>query len=141
MLDLILRLQTLHTFVSWKFTMELSLLGDYQQAPNKIKKSRWKQKQKQYQHLSLMSLFTTLLIWWGIYIFFNFHWATRWQLPPRKIAPRLGLGLGLVLGLGVIFLKGNCPRTEQHIYLWFKKRVCRSFNFWEWNKNIFSFVE
>ena len=34
--------------------------------------------------------------------------ATR-QLPPRKVAPRLGLGfgLGLVLGLGAIFLWGN----------------------------------
>ena len=34
------------------------------------------------------------------------------QLPPRKIAHRLALGLGLVLGLGVIFLEGNCPRTK-----------------------------
>ena len=37
------------------------------------------------------------------------------QLPPRKIAPRLGLrfGLSLELGLGegAIFLWGNCPRT------------------------------
>ena len=34
----------------------------------------------------------------------------------RTIAPegncaRLGLGFGLVLGLGAIFLGGNCPRT------------------------------
>ena len=29
------------------------------------------------------------------------------QLPPRKIAPWLGLGLGL----GSIFLGSNCPRT------------------------------
>ena len=34
--------------------------------------------------------------------------ATR-QLPQRKIDP--WLGLGLVLGLGAIFLGGNCPRT------------------------------
>ena len=38
------------------------------------------------------------------------------QLPPRKIAPRLGLGfglgLGLELGLGAIFLGGSCPRTN-----------------------------
>ena len=37
------------------------------------------------------------------------------QLPPRKISPwlglRFGLGLGLELGLGVIFLEDNCPRT------------------------------
>ena len=36
----------------------------------------------------------------------------------RKIAPQLGLGfrfkLGLDLGLGVIFLGDNCPRTHQH---------------------------
>ena len=36
------------------------------------------------------------------------------QLPPRKTAPqlRLGLELGLVLGLGggAIFLSSNCPR-------------------------------
>ena len=35
--------------------------------------------------------------------------------PPRKIAPRLGLGfrlgLGLVLGLAAIFLGGNYPRA------------------------------
>ena len=38
--------------------------------------------------------------------------ATR-QLPPKKIAPRLGLGfgLGLVWGLEAIFLGGNCPKT------------------------------
>ena len=30
------------------------------------------------------------------------------QLPPRKIAPRLGLGLGW----GAIFLAGSCPRTN-----------------------------
>ena len=35
------------------------------------------------------------------------------QSPPNKIDPRLGLefGLGLVLGLGAIFLAGNCPRV------------------------------
>ena len=40
------------------------------------------------------------------------------QLPPRKIAPRLGLGFGFALALelglggrGVIFVGGNCPRT------------------------------
>ena len=32
------------------------------------------------------------------------------QLPPRKIAPRLGLEFGLGLGL-VLGLEGNCPRT------------------------------
>ena len=34
------------------------------------------------------------------------------QLPPRKIAPRLGLGfgLGLVLVLWGNFPRGNCPR-------------------------------
>ena len=46
--------------------------------------------------------------------------ATR-QLPPRKIVTRLGFGfgLGLVLGLGAVFLGGgggrgggcSCPRT------------------------------
>ena len=48
---------------------------------------------------------------------FRFWGATR-QLPPRKIAPRLGLGfgLGLVLGFGVaIFLGGNCPRTHHNL--------------------------
>ena len=42
-------------------------------------------------------------------------WGTTRQLPPRKIALwlRLGFGLGLVLGLGVIFLGGNCPRTPK----------------------------
>ena len=38
----------------------------------------------------------------------KFIYVVSGQLPPRKIAPRLGLefglGLGLVLGLG-----GNCP--------------------------------
>ena len=42
--------------------------------------------------------------------------VSRQQLPPRKIAPRLGLGfglgLGLELGLGAIFLGGSCPRTN-----------------------------
>ena len=35
------------------------------------------------------------------------------QLPPRRIAPQLGfgLGLGLVLGFGGNFPWGNCPRT------------------------------
>ena len=35
-------------------------------------------------------------------------WGATRKLPPRKVAPRLGLefGLGLVLRLG-----GNCPRT------------------------------
>ena len=35
------------------------------------------------------------------------------QSPPNKIDPRLGLefGLGLVLGLGAIFIAGNCPRV------------------------------
>ena len=37
------------------------------------------------------------------------------QLPPRKIAPLLGLafelGLGLDLGLGAMSLEVNCPRT------------------------------
>ena len=35
------------------------------------------------------------------------------QLPPEENRPRLGLGfgLGLVLGLVTIFLRGNCPRT------------------------------
>ena len=41
------------------------------------------------------------------------------RFPPRKIAPRLGLGfglgLGLELGLGAIFLEGNCPRTEENL--------------------------
>ena len=37
------------------------------------------------------------------------------QLPPRKIATRLGLGFRLGL-LGVIFLGGNCPRTVLDIY-------------------------
>ena len=34
-------------------------------------------------------------------------------IPPRNTAPRLGLGfgLGLLLGLGAIFLGGNCPAT------------------------------
>ena len=32
------------------------------------------------------------------------------QLLPRKIAHRLGLGFGL--GLGAIFLGGNCPRND-----------------------------
>ena len=39
--------------------------------------------------------------------------ATR-HLPPRKFALWLGVGvgLGLVFGLGAIFLGVNCPRTE-----------------------------
>ena len=50
-----------------------------------------------------------------MYSFYNFNLVSG-QLPPRKIAPRLGLGFefGLVLGLGgggAIFLEGNCPRT------------------------------
>ena len=56
------------------------------------------------------------------------------QLPPRKIAPRLGLRLGLALGLELglelglraIFLGGNCPKTQWPV--WFKqfsvKLVC-----------------
>ena len=36
-----------------------------------------------------------------------------WTIAPEENCPRLGLGLGLgiVLGLGAIFLGGNCPRT------------------------------
>ena len=35
-------------------------------------------------------------------------------IAPEENRHRLGLrfGLGLVLGLGAIFLEGNCPRTE-----------------------------
>ena len=36
-------------------------------------------------------------------------------LLPRKIAPRLALGLDLVLGLGTISLGGNCPRTVHNV--------------------------
>ena len=32
-------------------------------------------------------------------------------IAPEGNCPRLGLGFGLVLGLGAIFLGGNCPRT------------------------------
>ena len=39
------------------------------------------------------------------------------QLPPRKIVPRLGLGLGLVLGLGAIFLGGYYLRE------WFQYKI------------------
>ena len=43
------------------------------------------------------------------------------KLPPRKIAPRLGFGLGLALELG---LGGNFPRgqfsSENHIFLYEK---------------------
>ena len=37
---------------------------------------------------------------------------------PRKIAPKLALGFGLwlVLGLGAIFLRGNFPRTTGSIF-------------------------
>lgn len=35
---------------------------NYQRASNKVKNQGENKKQKQYQHLSLMSLFTTLLI-------------------------------------------------------------------------------
>ena len=34
------------------------------------------------------------------------------QIPPRKTAPRLGLGLGLALGLVGNFPRVNCPRTN-----------------------------
>ena len=38
------------------------------------------------------------------------------RLSPSTTAPRIGLGfelgLALVLGLGAIFLRGNCPRTD-----------------------------
>ena len=37
------------------------------------------------------------------------------QLPPRKHAPQSGLGFVLELGLGAIFLGGNCPRTFENI--------------------------
>ena len=53
------------------------------------------------------------------------------QLPPMEIAPWLGLGFGLgsglilVLGVGSIFIGGNCPRTENQgpctCFLWYKK--------------------
>ena len=43
------------------------------------------------------------------------------QWLPRKIAPQLGLGftlgLGLELRLGAIFLGGNCPRTKKNVQL------------------------
>ena len=51
------------------------------------------------------------------------------QLPPRKIAPRLGLGFGLgfalKLRLETIFLGGNCPRTKSYLPL----LVCNNFFF------------
>ena len=44
--------------------------------------------------------------------------AVYGQLPPRKIVPRLGLrfglGLGLVFGLGAIFIEANCPRISEN---------------------------
>ena len=39
--------------------------------------------------------------------------AVSRQLPPRKIAPWLGLGFGV--GVEAIFLGGNCPRTMESI--------------------------
>ena len=40
---------------------------------------------------------------------------------PEEYCPRLGLGfglrLGLVLGLGAIFLEGNCPGTVFDLFL------------------------
>ena len=59
---------TAHTLLSPKLcyhllTIELSTLGNYQQTPNKIVKNEGKNKKlKQCQHLSLMSLFTRLLL-------------------------------------------------------------------------------
>ena len=40
------------------------------------------------------------------------------QLPPSKTSLWLGLrcGLGLILGLGVIFLGVHCPRTYKNKY-------------------------
>ena len=51
-------------------------------------------------------------VWVKVMVSFRVGGANR-QLPQRQIAPWLGLGvgLGLVLGLGAIFLGGNCPRT------------------------------
>ena len=45
-------------------------------------------------------------------------WLT--ELPARKIAPphpllRLRFGLGFVLGMGALFLGGNCPRTHENM--------------------------
>ena len=51
------------------------------------------------------------------------------QLPTRKIAHWVGLGfdVGLVLGLGAIFLGGNCPRTLKTMDKKIKNRT-RSLN-------------
>ena len=62
MLNLTLRLQTLHTHLSFKLwihllTMELSLFGNYPQTPNKITKNQGENKK-----MSLMSSFTKLQI-------------------------------------------------------------------------------
>ena len=49
------------------------------------------------------------------------------QLPPRKIALRLGLGFGLGLALelrwGTIFLGGNCPRTTNKMSQYYRFQV------------------
>ena len=68
-------------------------------------------------------LFSTLIIYFLLFIYILRGEAITVYgirtIAPRKIAARLGLGFGFgtgsFLGLGAIFLEGNCPRTTVYM--------------------------
>ena len=66
------------------------------------------------QHFYVEAWTSMVELYWRLdgTIFMSILWVVSWEFPPKKIVPpSLGLGLGLVLGWGSIFLWGNCPRT------------------------------
>ena len=97
---------------------------------------------------SLTKNSTNFVLWWEILLNWKLIFFLRrkiyfrvpmlpklsGQLPPRKISPWWGLGLGLILepaggggggvyfggggGGGAIFLEGNCPRTIAKQFFW-----------------------
>ena len=68
----------------------------------------------------------------GIESFFPTNQSGVRKLYPQENCPRLGLGfgLGLELGLGAVFLGGNCPTTNQTMHVVVSVTILEQCKFW-----------